>query len=276
MNRVQKKRSRRVMQAGVILLGLLYAVPFYILILVSLKPVTDLSSYWTPPLAPTLENFANAWNKAHLGRAFLNNVIITAVVLLVVVLVGAIASYPLARFKTKWNNFIYTLFVSCMVVPPLTAMVPLYRLIADTFGTSTYAGIIFPHIAFQLPMTIFLYTGFITSIPRELDEAAMIDGASRFTLFYRILFPLLKPITATVVIMVGVQIWNDYTFSLFFLQKPEMKTITTSLSMFFSQYSNNVSWVAAGCIMCALPLVVVYLALQQYFVKGLSSGAVKG
>lgn len=276
MNRVQKKRSRRVMQAGVVLLGLLYSVPFYILILVSLKPVTDLSSYWTPPLAPTLENFANAWNKAHLGRAFLNNVIIMAVVLLVVVLVGAIASYPLARFKTKWNNFIYTLFVSCMVVPPLTALVPLYRLIADTFGTSTYAGIIFPHIAFQLPMTIFLYTGFITSIPRELDEAAMIDGASRFTLFYRILFPLLKPITATVVIMVGVQIWNDYTFSLFFLQKPEMKTITTSLSMFFSQYSNNVSWVAAGCIMCALPLVVVYLALQQYFVKGLSSGAVKG
>jgi raffinose/stachyose/melibiose transport system permease protein len=163
-----------------------------------------------------------------------------------------------------------------MIVPPLTILVPLYKFIVDSFGTSTYLGIIFPHIAYQLPITIFLYTGFISSIPRELDEAAQIDGCSKFGIFLKIILPLLKPITATVIILVGVNIWNDYSFSVFFLQKPSMYTITVTLNQFFSQFSNQTNWVAAGCIVGMIPLATLYLFLQQYFVKGLSAGAVKG
>ncbi|MEW9669388.1 carbohydrate ABC transporter permease [Ammoniphilus sp. 3BR4] len=104
----------------------------------------------------------------------------------------------------------------------------------------------------------------------------MIDGMSRFGLFFRIIMPLLNPVTATVTILAGVNIWNDYQFSVFFLQSTEAKTITVSLAAFFSQYTNNIGWVAAGSLMAALPIIVLYLCVQRYFVSGLSSGAVKG
>lgn len=258
------------------LLGFIYLVPFYIIISVAFKPETDLSSYWMPPSALDFSNFVSAWTEANLLTAFKNNIIITFSVVLLVVLIGSFAAYPLARFKTKWNRFVYFLCVSCMIVPPLTILVPLYKLIVNTVGTSTYLGIIFPHIAYQLPITIFLFTGFIRSIPKELDEAALIDGCSRFGIFFRVLFPLLKPVTATVIILVGVAIWNDYTFSVFFLQKSTMHTITVGLSQFFSMYENHTSWVAAGCIIASLPFIVLYLFMQKYFIKGLSAGAVKG
>jgi raffinose/stachyose/melibiose transport system permease protein len=273
MNKTLNKLLKKVI---VILVGLIYLVPFYILINVAFKPTTDTSSYWMLPKQLYLENFMNAWVNAKLGRAFKNNILITVTVVVIVILVGSFAAYPLARYKTKINNFVYTLSISCLIVPPLTILVPLYKLIVNTTGTSTYPGIVLPHVAFQLPITIFLYTGFISSISRELDEAALIDGSSRFGIFFRIIMPLLKPITSSVIIMVGVSIWNDYTFSVFFLQKPTMYTLTVSLSQFFSQYSNNLSWVAAGCMLSAIPMAILYFSLQKYFVKGLSAGAVKG
>ena len=263
-------------QISVFLIGLLYLVPFYILLSVAFKPATDTTSVWIFPKEIYLDNFINAWRNAKLGRAFVNNIIITTSVVFIVVLAGSFAAYPLARNKTRLNNFIYTLTISCLIIPPLTILVPLYKFIVDIFGTSTYPGIILPHVAYQLPITIFLYTGFISSISRELDEAALIDGSSRIGIFFRIILPLLKPVTSSVVIMVGLAVWNDYAFSVFFLQKPKMYSITVALSQFFSQYSSNLNWVAAGCITGAIPMVILYLFLQKYFVKGLAAGAVKG
>jgi len=267
---------RKLSKCMIYLIATLYLIPFYILINVALRPASNTSSFWIPPMKLYLENFRNAWIEANMMTAFKNNIIITLVVVSAVVIIGSFASYPLARYRTKWNNFIYTLCISCMIVPPLTILVPLYKLVVNTTGTSTYLGVILPHIAYQLPITIFLFTGFIGSISRELDEAALIDGCGRFTIFFRIIFPLLKPVTATVTILVGVAIWNDYTFSVFFLQKPKMYTLTVALSQFFSQFSNQINWVAAGCIIGTIPLALLYLFLQKYFIKGLSAGAVKG
>ncbi|MCG2755060.1 MAG: carbohydrate ABC transporter permease, partial [Desulfobacteraceae bacterium] len=132
------------------------------------------------------------------------------------------------------------------------------------------------HVTFQLPLVIFLYTGFIKSIPRALDEAAMIDGCSRFGIFFRIIMPLLKPVTATAMILVGLAIWNDYQFSLFFLQRPSTQTFPVVLAQFFSQHQNNVSWVAAGSLLSMIPMTVMYIFLQKYFISGLAEGAVKG
>ncbi|QYR22860.1 carbohydrate ABC transporter permease [Paenibacillus sp. sptzw28] len=255
---------------------LIHILPFYILITTAFKADDDLSSKWEFPGYWYLDNFINAWNQADLASAFRNNIIVTAVSVALIVLVGSIAAYPLARRQTSWNKFIYALFVSALIVPPLTILVPLYKYMVDIGGMNTYWGIILLHVTFNLPMTIFLYTGFISTIPRELDEASMIDGAGRFTLFYRIILPLLKPITATVIIFTGVAVWNDYQFSVFFLQKPELRTFTVALASFFGSYSNEIGWVAAGSLIGALPMVVTYLFLQRYFISGLSSGAVKG
>ncbi|NHN35249.1 carbohydrate ABC transporter permease [Paenibacillus agricola] len=258
------------------LICLLHILPFYILITTSFKALDDFSSKWILPGYLYLDNFISAWSNAKLAVAFQNNLIVTVFSITFIVILGSIAAYPLARRQTKWNKFIYMLFISALIVPPLTSLVPLYKFMVDLGGMNQYWGIILLHVTFHLPMTIFLYTGFIGTIPRELDEAAMIDGAGQFELFYRIVLPLLKPITATVIILHGVSVWNDFQFSLFFLQKPELRTITVALSSFFGQDSNKIGWVAAGSFMSALPMVLVYLFLQRYFITGLSAGAIKG
>jgi raffinose/stachyose/melibiose transport system permease protein len=259
-----------------VVICLIHILPFYILITTSFKAVDDFSSKWMFPGYLYLDNFSNAWKEAGLSSAFMNNTIVTVFSVVFIIVVGSIAAYPLARRQTGWNKFMYMLFVSALIVPPLTILVPLYKFMVEIGGMNQYWGIIILHVTFNLPMTIFLYTGFISTIPRDLDEAAMIDGAGRFSLFYQVIMPLLKPITATVIILTGVAVWNDYSFSVFFLQKPDMRTITVALSSFFGSYTSNIGWVAAGSLMGALPMTVIYLFLQRYFITGLSSGAVKG
>ncbi|MBB6674719.1 carbohydrate ABC transporter permease [Cohnella nanjingensis] len=276
MNAVLSKSRRTWMTLLSLVICLIHILPFYVLLTTTFKADDDLSSKWIFPGYLYLDNFTNAWREANLASAFKSNLIVTVCAVFLIVVVGSIAAYPLSRRQTRWNQFIYALFVSALIVPALTILVPLYKFMVDIGGMNRYWGIILLHVTFNLPTTIFLYTGFISTIPRELDEAAMIDGASRFSLFYRILLPLLKPITATVIILSGVAVWNDYTFSVFFLQHVETRTITVALASFFSQFSSNIGWVAAGSLLAALPMVVVYLFLQRYFIEGLASGAVKG
>jgi raffinose/stachyose/melibiose transport system permease protein len=258
------------------LMGILHLIPFYILLSMALKPSDDTSSKWIFPINMTMDNFSNAWNQAHLSQALMNNFIITVCSVVLIVFIGALASYPLSRFPTKWNQFIYLLCISCLIVPALTILVPLYSMIVDLGGINTYCAAILTQVTFQLPLTIFLFTGFISSVPRELDEAGLIDGCNKFAIFFRIILPLLKPITATVIILTGLNVWNDYQFSIFFLQRVSVQTIPVALSQFISQFQNQISWVAAGCVIGMLPVTVLYLFLQKYFIRGLADGAVKG
>lgn len=259
-----------------LLISIVHFIPFYIVTSVALKSDSDTTSKWFLPNYLYLDNFVNAWKNAKLGRALINNTIITVFTVVLVIIIGSFASYPLSRYKSRLNNFMYNFFVSCLIVPALTILVPLYKLMVDLKWISTYQGIIATIVTFQLPLSIFLYTGFIGSISRELDEAALIDGCSRFGIFFRIIFPLLKSVTVTVTILVSVAAWNDYQFSVFFLQKAVMQTTSVALSMFFSQYTANYSWTAAGCIISAIPATATFLLLQKHFVKGLTAGAVKG
>jgi raffinose/stachyose/melibiose transport system permease protein len=260
----------------VLIICLIYLTPFYILTTLSFKSPQDTSSKWVMPGYLYLENFTNAWTDAWLGKALLNNVIITVIALIILILLGASASYPLARYKTRLNRFMYTLIVSCMIIPQLTILVPLYKIMADLKAINQYWGIIMLHITFFLPWTVFLYTGAISTIPKELDESALIDGCSKIGVFFRIVFPMLKIVTAAVIILTGCAIWNDYTLSIFFLNKRDVMTVTVALSQFISQFSNDLGWVAAGCFIGMFPLAIVYLSLQKYFVKGTIEGAIKG
>ncbi|WP_254450294.1 carbohydrate ABC transporter permease [Cohnella herbarum] len=268
--------SKVISRLILLLICIVHLVPFYLLLNMSFKPLTDTSSKWQPAAAMSLDNFSSAWNEAHLSRALTSNLIITVCSIVLVVLIGSFAAYPLARHRTKWNNFVYMLSISCLIVPGLTILVPLYKFMVDIGGMNQYWAIILVQVTFALPLTIFLMTGFMGTVPKELDEAALIDGCSRYSIFLRIIMPLLKPIIATIVIVLGVQIWNDYQFSVFFLQKPEVKTIPVALSGFITQYHSNINWVAAGCLVAMLPMTIAYLLLQKYFIKGMADGAVKG
>jgi len=258
------------------LISIVHLIPFYILINLALKTRQDTNSIWIPPDYLYIENFTNVWTQSHLGLALLNDLIITVCTVALVIFVGVFAAYPLARFPTRWNNAIYTLSVATLIVPALTVLVPLYKLVVDLRGISTYWAMVLVLTTFFLPTVIFLYTGFIRTIPRELDEAALIDGCNRYETFFRIIFPLLKPVTASVIIIIMLGVWNDYRFSLFLLQKRSVQTAPLVLSQFFSQFQNDLPLAAAGSLLSLIPMALLYLFLQKYFVSGLAEGAVKG
>ncbi|MBO0959814.1 carbohydrate ABC transporter permease [Neobacillus sp. MM2021_6] len=270
-------RKKWVLSTIALLVAAFHLIPFYILITTAFKARGDFSSKWVFPEKLAFENFSEAWETANLGSALTNTTIITFFSALLLVIFGSMAAYPLARRQTRLNKFVFMLFVAVMVIPPLTALVPLYKLVVDIGMMNTHEIAILNNVASFLPLTIFLYSGFIRStIPKELEEAAEIDGASTLGIFFRIVFPLLKPVTASILIIACVFIWNDYQFAIFFLQAEEVKTITVALAGFFGENANRMNLVAAAAIMAVLPMAVLFLLLQKHFVKGLSSGSVKG
>ena len=166
--------------------------------------MTDLSSRWIFPKEIHLENFTYALEKGGLITAMYNSIIITVISVLIIALIGATTAYPLARIKTKTNSVVLNLVVAVMMIPPLSMLVPLYSLLTKIGAINTYWGIIVITVTMGLPLSIFLYSNFISTIPVDLEEAASIDGCSRFKAFYKVVLPLLKPVTATVVILTGV------------------------------------------------------------------------
>ena len=259
-----------------IAIGLFHFIPLFISINVAFKPKTDLSSRWTLPAELYLNNFSYAADKAKILLAVQNSLIITIASIAVIVLIGGMAAYPLARNRSRFNERILQFVLAVMMVPPLSMLVPLVTIMTRLGAVSTYWGIIVVLVTFQLPISIFLYSNFIRTIPGELDEAALIDGCSKFTIFYKIIMPLLKPITATVVILTGVAIWNDYQFSLFLLQSPGMRVVTLAVSTFFAQSSSNLGAAAAAALIAVIPIALLFLFLQRYFIQGMVDSAVKG
>ncbi|MBM7551501.1 raffinose/stachyose/melibiose transport system permease protein [Thalassobacillus pellis] len=273
----KKTTMRWVLTIVALVVTLFHLIPFYIMITTSLKANNDFSSKWAVPETLQFSNFVEAWEKANLGTAFVNTAIITAGAAILLIFLGSMAAYPLARRNTKLNKGVYFLFISIMVIPPLTALVPLYKMVVDIGMMNTHEIAILNNLAAFLPLTIFLYAGFIRStIPKELEEAAKIDGASTLVTFFKVVFPLLKPVTATVLIISCVFIWNDYQFAIFFLQDNDVQTLTVALASFFGQNQSNLNLVASAALMSMLPMTILFLCLQKYFVAGLSSGSVKG
>lgn len=260
--------------AGIAIIAF-HFVPFYILITMALKKRSDLSSRWLLPDYLYLDNFLSALGNGKLQQAMINSFIVTVCSVVLIAFLGMMAAYPLARVKTRLNMAVITVILSVMMVPKLTVLVPLYSLVSKLGGVSTYWGTVLLITTYKLPSCIFLYSNFIVTLPRALDEAATIDGCSRFSVFFRILLPSMMPVTATVIIMNSVSIWNDFSFSLYFMQSPMKRTVTLAISSFFSENNTNLNAAAAAALLAIIPATLLYLSLQKYFVKGMVDGSVK-
>ena len=258
-----------------VIIFVIHFSPFYVLITMCLKKQTDLSSRWLLPNYFTLENFARAWNHSNIPQALLNTTIITLGSVVLIILIGSFAAYPLARRRSRLNTGISKLCMVIMMVPPLTILVPLYSTLAQMGGISTYWGMIALSVTFQLPLSIYLFTNFIRSIPSALDEAAEIDGCGYAKAFLYIILPQMKPVIASVIIMCGVFCRNDYSLALYVMQAPEKQTLTLVVSSFFSQNASDLNGAAAVALIAVLPMIILYLTMQKYFVKGMVDSAVK-
>lgn len=228
------------------------------------------------PSAFKWENYIIAFEKINFLRSFFNTVIVVLIGCTGIVLFSAIAGYKLARVKSKLSTFYYGLFVLSMLIPFHSIMITLVKISTVTQLQGKIGGLGLIYIGLGVPMAIFLYTGFIRSIPKELDEAARMDGCSDLRLFFQIIFPQLKPITATIIITNALWMWNDFLLPLLILPNSKSYTILLSTNMLFGQYGNN-DWPAilSVLIMAMLPAVAFYLALQKNILKGISEGALK-
>lgn len=258
----------------VVLVALL---PFYVLIFVAFnhpsRPLS-LGVFSVPKF--TFENLIRAWNSSNLGRAIINTAIITVGGLLIVVFGGGSAAYVISRYPNKFNQFWFRLFLCCMMVPGIINTIPLYSIMKSINGINKLWSMILIQSCNRLPYCIFLYHAFLSSMNRQVEEAAIVDGCTPFSTFWKITFPIMKPVTATVIITSSVGFWNNYNQAVFFLQKKSVYTIPLAISGFYTEFGAEWNLVAAAALIGILPIVVLFLALQKYFIKGLAAGAVKG
>ncbi len=261
----------------IILITLLALFPFYILSLLAFTPSSMNFSKELILLPQSyFENFGVAWEKAKMGRSIINSLIITLGSVAVIVSFASMAGYAIARVNNKFNRIIYYLILGCMMIPGIINTVPLYTLMIKIGGINTHWAMILVCAANALPFSVFLFTGFIRGLPINIEEAAIIDGCTKIGSFWRIVFPILKPVTSAVIIINGLNIWNNYAQAIFFLQKQSMRTIPLAISMFYQQYGAKWHLMAAAAMIGLAPAVVIFIIFQKYFIKGITAGSVKG
>lgn len=271
--------KKTVTHAAIVVLVLLNLLPLLIVLSSSFRTPRNM----TDPLhffnELSMDSFHAAFTRVHFGSALWNSVVLTVVSVAFVVVLAAMAAYPMARIRSKTSKFLYLFFLSGLVVPGQMVLIPIIQMIKSLgIPMGQYTPILM-FITCSLPFSTFLYTGFIrSSVPEEIEEAAHIDGAGLFRRFWGIVFPLILPVTVSVVITQGVWIWNDYFFNMVFITKALDAPLPVAMLGFLGDQQNPAQWnvLFAACILCALPLLVLFLALQKYFVGGLTVGSVKG
>ncbi|WP_241778807.1 carbohydrate ABC transporter permease [Streptomyces sp. AcH 505] len=265
--------GRYALELVMIAAAVVFLFPVYALLTLALKTPSQIAdSPLSPPTSPTFDNFGNAWSSASLGSALVNSAVITAVSLLLLIVVGSTGAYYLARCVRGLGYGLYVLFLLGIVLPFQLGMIPLYRLVDDLGWLGTYQGMILFYTGIQLPFTVFLYTGFIRALPADYAQAALIDGCNHRQAFTRIVFPLLRPITGTVIILNAVFIWNDFFTPLLYLGGSGKETVPVGIFSFVGQYVSDYGLVFAGLALAALPILVIFLFLQRFVIKGFAGG----
>jgi raffinose/stachyose/melibiose transport system permease protein len=276
---MQRSRTGRILlEAGMIVLSLLFLYPLFLAINNSFKSFAEvMTDVIALPKQLSLDNYVYVWKFINYPQLFLNNTVITVVGLAGIVLVSSIAAYKLARTKSKWSSVIYMLCIMPMLIPFQSIMLTVLRLAKDLHLADSTWGLGLLYWGFGAPLAVFIYHGFVKGIPAEIDESAKIDGASGFRLFFSVIFPLLKSVTATIIIIDVMWIWNDFLLPLLMVNgSPGTKTLTLAAYTFVGQYTSDWQYAMTAMVMAVLPSIVVFIFLQKYIVKGVVAGAVKG
>jgi raffinose/stachyose/melibiose transport system permease protein len=228
------------------------------------------------PISWNFDNFARAWKVSGMGIAMINSVIVTFAALFLMLISGTIAAYILSKFEFRLKAPIMGLFLLGMLIPIHSTLVPLFIMMKKFHLLDTYLALILPYTSFQLPICIFVIAAFLTMVPKEVEEAALIDGSGYWGIFIRIIMPLSIPAMATVGILGFLQFWNDFAFPLVFINNQAMKTLPLSLSVFATGYGTDYSLTTAAMAIAVIPTIVIYLIFQEKIMNGMVAGAVKG
>jgi raffinose/stachyose/melibiose transport system permease protein len=267
-----------VLEIVLILFALVFLYPILLIFINSLKPFTEIMThFFALPRKLALENYSTAFRVINYPRLFLNNLIITVIGTLGIVAISSVAAYKLSRTKSKYSWTIFIFCITPMIIPFQTTMITLLKL-AKTAGLSdSVLGLAVQYWGFGAPFAIFIYHGFVKTIPKELDESAIVDGASAVTAFVRIIFPLLKSVTSTVIVLDIMWIWNDFLLPLIMVNgSRSTRTLSLAVFSFFGQYNTNWQYAIASLVLAVFPSILYFIFMQKYIVRGVTAGAVKG
>ena len=261
--------------AGVVIFCLL---PFYWLINISLKSGPDLSSADIFPPNPTLENYQSIFENDDFVRSLANSAIVSLTTTFLGVIVGAFAAYALARLKMSFKFILLGIVLSISTFPQIAIAAPLFRLWTDIGLYNTLIGLVIPYLTFALPLSIYILVSFFREIPRDLEEAALVDGATNFQAFRKVIVPLAAPGLATTAILAFIAAWNEFLLAVTLTSSRAARTTPVAISQFTgsSQFEIPLGTQSAASVVISIPLIVLVLLFQKRIVAGLTAGAVKG
>jgi len=222
------------------------------------------------------ENIFRAWELGNMGRAMLNSTVVTIISVALTILLSVLAAYVLSRFQFPFKKAVVVLFTTGLLIPIHSTLVPLFIMMKNIGLLDTYGALILPYTAFELPIAIFLSMAYMSSIPREIEEAAMIDGSGWWGIFGRMILPLCMPIVATISILAFLRFWNDFSFALVFINTQALKTLPLSLSLFSDGFGTDYALTMGAMAIAVIPTIVAYLILQEQIMKGMVAGSIKG
>lgn len=267
-----------ILEVFMILLGLVFIYPVFIMLINSVKPFREvIINVIALPSKLEFANYTYVINKINVLNLLKNNVIITATGIFGIILFSSMAAYIISRRSTKITRLCYMICIIPMLVPFQTIMITLLK-VAKTLNLSdSLLGLGVQYWGFGIPMAVFIYSGFIRTVPREIDESAMIDGASTIRAFFQIIFPLLKTVTATIVVLDVMWIWNDFLLPLLMVDSsPDTKTLTLAAYSFVGQYNTQWHYAMTAMVLTVAPSIIFFIVMQKDIVKGVVAGAVKG
>ena len=277
---IRKKTGLAVKIIVLICALIVYMFPFVMVLINSFKTKRDIIKEPRALIGShgaSLDNYVEAFKKMNFIRAFLNSFCITGVSVVLIIITSAMCAYLFVRMDYKINKVFFGLMIASMVIPFQVIMIPLVSIYGGSFHLLNHRlTLILMHVGFSTAQSVFMYHGFIKSnIPMSLEEAAKLDGCTKYQTFFRIVFPLLKPTTATLVILYAMGIWNDFLLPSLVLTQKELYTLPIATQMFYGTYSSDLGLIMASLLMVAAPVIVLYLFLQKYIIAGVVAGAVK-
>lgn len=276
-----RARIWRIIKTAILfLLLLLYMVPFFMVVINAFKSnrtILKAPLALVEPGGPIFTNFSSAFEKMDFLKAFGNSLFITLLSVALIVLITSMTAYFFVRADWKINRIFFAVMIAAMIVPFQVVMTPLISIYGNFLGLLDHRlTLVFMHVGFSISMAVFIYHGFIRSnVPLSLEEAATLDGCSRTQTFFRVVFPLLKPTTATIIVLNVLAIWNDYLLPSLVLTKKELFTLPLSTYSFYGTYLTNYGAIMAGLMLTVLPVIILYLFLQRQIISGVIAGAVK-
>ncbi|MFF2592961.1 carbohydrate ABC transporter permease [Priestia megaterium] len=281
VNTATKERKKKrytgvtIVYVGLIIYFIVIAYPLLWMIISSFKSTDEIFTHsWSMPHTWLIENYVTAW-KSGISSYFLNSVIVTGASCFLTVLVSALGAYGLSRFEFQGKAFVLIIYLGGLMLSPQVSLIPLYSIIQKLGIYNTHLALILPYVAYRIPLTILLIRAYFLSIPKELEEAARLDGCTSLGILFRIFIPMSTPILLTTTILTAYYTWNEFMFAIIFIDDDSLRTIPAGLMQFRDALQTDWGVLLAGLTISAAPIVMLFLFMQKYFIRGIANGSVK-